>query len=72
LSLPSCALHFHIKYNLLEQGARRQKAEDGRKKIFSPGEEENQERRTGKEERNSGDPFVAASKKSWFQEAPET
>jgi hypothetical protein len=74
LSLSSYALHALIKYNLLEQGARRQKKQRmGKKRNFSLLEKgENQERRTGKEERNRKDPFVAASKRSWFKEASET
>jgi hypothetical protein len=75
LSLSSYVLHSFIKYNLLEQGARRQKKKQrmGKKEFFTSGERgENQERRTGKEERNRKDPFVAASKRSWFKEASET
>jgi hypothetical protein len=52
---PSYTFHFHIKYNLLEQGARRQETRGGEEENFSLLKKENQKRRTGKEGRKKGE-----------------
>jgi hypothetical protein len=51
---PNFSLHFHIKYNLLGQGARQRESRQGGKKFFTSEEgkwkkEERKEERKGKD-----------------------
>jgi hypothetical protein len=60
LSPPPYTLHFYIKYNLLEQGARRQESRGGEDENFSFLKKENQKggqakREERKKERKKGE-----------------